>query len=123
MTQTTHYPRLRRWRRAAAFRQKEIARLIGIRSANYVSRIEQSERIPHLTVVIALEVLTGMSLAELMPLLYEAVEEETLARATAMLMELEEGSSPVTVMKCSHLRACQERVLTRHKSRTMHVHT
>jgi hypothetical protein len=65
---------------------------------------------------IALEVLTGLPLAELIRPFYEEVEEETLARVTAMLIELEESAHPAARMKCRELRACQERVLT--KART-----
>jgi hypothetical protein len=72
---------------------------------------------------IALEVLTGVPLAELIRPYYEEIEEETLARVTTMLQELEGSAHPAALMKCRHLRACQERVITKHQTRTMHVQT
>lgn len=67
---------------------------------------------------ISLEVLTGMPLHTLLAPLYEAVEEETLARVTDMLMAMEDSPSKVTRNKCRHLKSCQDRVITRHKQIT-----
>lgn len=64
-----------------------------------------------------------MPLHEIVRPLYELVEEETLARVTAMLAGLEDSSHPNAVAKCRHLRECQDRVITRHKNNTMHADT
>lgn len=113
-TQSTTSP-FRRWRRTAAFKQKEIARLLGLQGIAQVSRIEQGSRVPGLALAIGLEVLSGMPLHDIIAPLYEQVEEETLARVTAMLMEIEQSSHPHSIAKCRHLRGCQDRVITRHK--------
>lgn len=113
-THSTTSP-FRRWRRTAAFKQKEIARLLGLKSIAQVSRIERGSRIPGLSLAIGLEVLTGAPLHEIVSPLYEQVEEETLARVTTMLMEMEESTHPLSIAKCRHLRGCQDRVITRHK--------
>lgn len=54
-----------------------------------------------------------MSLEEIIEPYYEAVEEETLARVTNMLMQLEASTHAASVLKVRHLRSCQDRVLTR----------
>lgn len=121
-TSPSHSP-FRKWRRTAAFKQKEIARLLGLDGTTQISRIEQGSRVPGLALAIALEVLTGIPLHKLVPTAYERVEEETLARVTSMLMEIENSSHPGALAKCKHLRGCQDRVITRHKNKTMHAET
>lgn len=111
----------RRWRRTATFKQKEIARLLGLQCTAQVSRIEKGLRVPGLSLAIALEVLTGFRLHEIVPHLYEVVEEETLARVTAMLMEMEGSVHPSAVAKCEQLRSCQDRVITKHKQNNRHA--
>ena len=123
MTTPSSYPSFRKWRRTAAFKQKEVARLLGLQSIAQVSRIEQGARVPGLSLAIALEVLTGLPLHDILAPLYEQVEEETLARVTAMLMEMEDSSHPSSMAKCKHLRGCQDRVITRHKHKHMHAQT
>ena len=113
----------RKWRRTASFKQKEIAQLLGLKDDTQICRIEQGYRVPGLALAIALEVLTGMSLHEILSSMYEQVEEETLARVTTMLMDIEHSSSPSAQAKCKHLRGCQDRVITRHKNNTMHAET
>ncbi|WP_342619783.1 helix-turn-helix transcriptional regulator [Rhodoferax sp. GW822-FHT02A01] len=122
MTQTNHNLALRKWRRTASFKQKEMAQLIGLASKTYISRLECGYGNPGLCMAIALEVLTGMPLHELMQPLYDMVEEETLARVTTMLMSMEESASLRTLTKCRHLKECQDRVITKHKQR-MHEET
>ena len=121
-TKSPHSP-FRQWRRTAAFKQKELARLLGLDGVAQVSRIEQGSRVPGLSLAIALEVLTGMSLHEIIAPFYEEIEEETLARATAMLMDIEASTHPSAVAKCKQLRRCQDRVITRHKNKNMHAQT
>jgi transcriptional regulator with XRE-family HTH domain len=108
----------RTWRRSAAFKQKDITFLLGLKGKSHVSRIENGFRSPGLSLAISLEVLTGMPLDELFPQLYESVEEETLARVTQMMAVIEEHSAAAAEVKRKHLRSCQDRVITRHKQRT-----
>lgn len=115
MTQSNPHSPFRAWRRGAAFKQKEIARLLGLRSSTQLSRIERGQRVPGLSLAIAIQVLTGMPLEEILRPYYEAVEEETLARVTEMLMHVEGSTHNVTRMKVKHLRSCQDRVITRHR--------
>lgn len=115
MTQQTPHSPFRTWRRSAAFKQKEIARLLGLRSSTQVSRIERGERVPGLSLAIAIEVLTGLPLEEIIKPHYDAVEEETLARVTHMALQIEESTNHVTMVKVRHLASCQERVITRHR--------
>lgn len=122
MTTSTSHSTFRRWRRGSAFKQKEIARLLGLKGVAQLSRVEHGKRSPGLAFAIALEVLTGMPLHEIITPLYEAVEEETLARVTAMLMELEGSEQRAALVKCKQLRSCQVRVITRHRQK-MHAQT
>lgn len=123
MTPSSSHSSFRKWRRTAAFKQKEIARLLGLDGTTQISRIEQGCRVPGLALAIALEVLTGIPLHTLVPAAYERIEEETLARVTAMLMEIDGSVHAGALAKCRHLRDCQDRVITRHKNNTMHAET
>ncbi len=91
--------------------------LLGLQGITQISRIEQGSRVPGLSLAIAIEVLTGMPLHELIAPMYEAIEEETLARVTTMLMGMEDSVHPYAIAKCKHLRGCQDRVITKHKNK------
>jgi transcriptional regulator with XRE-family HTH domain len=78
---------LRIWRRRAAFKQKEIGKLVGLRQ-NQISRLESHTRGPSLRVAIATEVLTGISMRNLFPQVFEDVEAETLSRVNDMLSDI-----------------------------------
>lgn len=119
-TKTSH-SLFRKWRRTAAFKQKEIARLLGLESSTQLSRIEQGKRVPGLCLAVSLEVLTGMPLCDLLGAVYDEMEEATLARVTTMLMQMEDSAHPHTQAKCKYLRRCQDRVITRHKNKNMHA--
>lgn len=119
MTQSNPHSPFRAWRRGAAFKQKEIARLLGLRNSAQLSRIERGQRVPGLSLAIAIEVLSGLPLEEILQPQYEAIEEETLARVTEMLMRIEDSTHHVTQVKAKHLRGCQDRVITRHRQ---HLH-
>ncbi len=88
---------------------------MGLFGKAHVSRLERGGGSPGLSVAIALEVLTGMSLREIIKPFYEVVEEETLARITQMLMAMEGSSSKIAMNKCRYLKSCQDRIITRHK--------
>ena len=111
-SQKPHTP-LRTWRRAAAFKQKEIARLLGLKHISPLSRIERGKSAPGLALAIGIEVLTGHTLHEILGSVYEEIQEETLARVTALLMQLESSAHPTSRMKCRYLRECQDRVITK----------
>ena len=123
MKPSSSFSPFRKWRRTAAFKQKEVARLLGLSGSTQVSRIEKGCRLPGLALAIALEVLTGMQLHELVPHLYADIEEETLARVTSLLLEIEGSAHMASIAKCKQLRGCQDRVITRHRNITMHVET
>lgn len=95
--------------------------LLGLKHRGYVSKLENGARVPGLSLAISIEVLTGVPLHELFPDLYEVIEEETLARVTQMLMLSEHHASASAESKRKHLRACQDRVITRHKQNNMHA--
>ena len=113
----------RTWRRTSAFKQKEIAILLGLKDTTHVSRMENGRRVPNLQLAMALEVLTGKSLHALFAEQYEAVEEETLARVTTMLMAIENHSSLASHSKRQCLKGCQDRVITRHKQKHSYAET
>lgn len=81
---------LRIWRRRASFKQKEIAKLVGLKGQNQVSRLEHHKREPSLRVAIATEVLTGISMRDLYPQIFDDVQAETLSRVNDMLAVIAE---------------------------------
>lgn len=103
----------RKWRRTTCFKQKEIARLLGLTTKSQVSRLEQGRGSLGLKMAISLEVLSGMPLQDLLPDLYDIVEEETVARVTLMLDEIGTSLSVAAKQKCVHLKQCQDRAITR----------
>lgn len=108
---------LRRYRRGGAFKQKDTARLLDVRD-ELVSRLETGERRPTLRIAIAYEVLTGLPISELFSSLYDEYEEETVARATSMLVDIATSTSASAKSKRMSLEQCQRRAIRRPNQRT-----
>lgn len=80
---------MRNTRKRWALSQRELAHLLGGLSATSVGRIEMGRRWPTLPVALGYQVIFGNQPAELLPSLYEAVEEDVMNRAASLSIRLE----------------------------------
>ena len=104
---------LRPYRRRWGLTQKELATLVGMRAASVISRIERGDRSPSLAMVVACQILFGVSVVEIFPALYDGLEEEVVTRSYALYDELQGISSRVNTSKLDFF----EQVFARAKSR------
>ncbi|EKD96571.1 MAG: Helix-turn-helix protein [uncultured bacterium] len=104
---------LRTHRRKWALTQKEVAFLLGHKSSTHVSRLEQGKRIPCMDIVLACEVLFGLTPHRLFPKHYADIEEAVLARAAMLYKRLNKETSRVATRKKEFLSAALKRAITR----------
>lgn len=103
---------LRTHRRKWALTQKELAFLLGHKSATHVSRLEQGKRIPGTDVVLACEVLFGITPRSCFPHLYTGVEEAVHSRAAILHESLEKKTGKAAMRKKEFLSSVLKRAIT-----------
>lgn len=103
--------RLRTDRRWWGFKQKEIAALLGWRSATHVSRIERAKRPPTLLVALACELLFGRSPRDMFSPIYEKAEERLMRRVYVMHQRLAKSGTAADARKRELLEACLKRTV------------
>lgn len=81
---------LRKARREWGLTQRELAVLLGVKSRAHISRLESLSRTPSIDVLLAFEVLFGVSAKELFPMKYTHIEEVILRRAAVLYAQLED---------------------------------
>ncbi|MCK9345039.1 MAG: helix-turn-helix domain-containing protein [Candidatus Pacebacteria bacterium] len=104
---------LRTHRRKWALTQKDVAFLLGNKSAAHISRLEQGKRKPTNEAVLACEVLFGLSPKQCFPKVYEEIEESVLARAATLYEDLDQRTGKVALRKKEFLSAALKRAITR----------
>ena len=80
---------IRSFRKQHALSTNELAFLIGQRSKSAVSQFEAGDRHPSLVAAFALQVIFGQGSHELMPGLFEHVEETVMRRVAELIQRLE----------------------------------
>ena len=80
---------MRTHRRRWGLTQKELAHLLGIKSATQVSRYERLLRKPHLRTALACQIIFGEFPHAMYPKLYVKVEEGVMQRAQQLYEQLE----------------------------------
>ena len=103
---------LRTHRRKWALTQEELAFLLGQKSSAHISRLEQGKRLPGTDVVLACEVLFGITPRSLFPKLYEDVEKAVLARAATLYKRLDKEMSKAAMRKKEFLSTILHRAVT-----------
>jgi transcriptional regulator with XRE-family HTH domain len=83
-----HHNLLRKYRKSAHLSQRELARLIGLRSQGVLSEIEAGLKRPGLDAEVASEIVFGSPLRELYPDLYAKAERDVLVNARQLHGEL-----------------------------------
>lgn len=104
---------LRTHRRKWALTQKELAFLLGRKSSTQVSRLEQGKRIPGIDIMLACEVLFGLTPRNTFPKRYTDIEEAVLARAATLYKRLDKETSRDAMRKKEFLSAALKRAITR----------
>ena len=100
---------LRRYRLQAALSQSEVSALLGI-SKNALSRYELGLRVPPANVVIASEIVFGISSSTIFPALYNNVGEELPVRALALRDRLSDASDSASLKKLDLINGIPNRV-------------
>lgn len=103
-------------RRAGALSQPELAFLLGWQSGSPVSLLEKG-REPYLSKAFALELLFGVSPADLFPALMIATEDELARRAYELRLSLQAKPSKKNDAKIRLLNEVLARLLERTKQR------
>lgn len=104
---------IRTHRRKWALTQKELAFLLGRKSSAHISKLEQAKRSPTVDVILACKILFGVSSGQLLPKLYEEVENEVMARAAELYEKLEGKQSRSAARKKEFLSEVLKRAITR----------
>jgi DNA-binding XRE family transcriptional regulator len=99
---------LKTHRRRWGLTQAELANLLGV-SASLISRCELGERQPSLSLALGYQVIFGPPPAELAPRLYEALEDQVMARAAELSIHLEADDSKAADQKRRLLEAMAQR--------------
>lgn len=90
---------LRTHRRAWGLTVKELADLVGFRSATHMSRIENSKRTPRTEVALACQVIFGVPPAAMFPDVYTQVEDRIMWNIAQLHLALENTTSPAGLRK------------------------
>jgi transcriptional regulator with XRE-family HTH domain len=110
---STIHSYIRTHRRKWALTQKELAFLLGRKSSTHVSKLEQAKRTPTVDIIIACEIIFGMSSGQLLPKLYEEVEGDVMARAAELYEKIDGKKSRAAARKKELLSAVLNRAITR----------
>ena len=84
---------LRTHRRVWGLTVKELAALIGFRSASHMSRIEHGKRAPRLEIAFACEVIFGIPPSAMFPHIYTQVEDKVMWNIYQLHSDLEKTTS------------------------------
>ncbi len=103
-----HHSLLRKYRKSAHLSQRELARLIGLRSQGVMSEIEAGLKRPGLGAELASEIVFGSPFRELYPDLYAKAERDVLANARQLHGEL--ALNPVRSHAAAYLAALISRL-------------
>ena|SRR3569833_246823 len=79
-----HMNALRVFRRKWALSQREVARLVGLKSRSGVSNHELQKQLPALRTALAYQIVFGAPLGVLFPKSYREIEDEVLQRAVEL---------------------------------------
>lgn len=85
---------LRTCRRQWALTQRDLARLLGTKSAQHVSRIEHGKRNPSAFLLLGCEIIFGKHARDIFPKFYDEIEEEVIRNLYLFQQELEHTASP-----------------------------
>ena len=100
----------RQLRRRWALTQKELAFLVGVKSATAISRIESSKRIPSLAATFAYALIFGSGPIDLFPAYVAEIQDAVRSRVNELYEELQGDSSQGTRVKLDFLETVLARL-------------
>ena len=100
---------LRTYRLRWGLTQPELARLLGIKSASHISRLERGKRQPTAAVIIACIVIFGGQAAELFPAIFAVIEEDVIRRAYEFYLDLQGKPGKTVRLKLDFIQALLNR--------------
>jgi transcriptional regulator with XRE-family HTH domain len=110
------YPcRVRKFRKSARLSQRELARLLGLRSQGVLSQIEAGVKRPSLMLAFASAVVLGATIPELYPALFARAERRALVGARELHQAIAKGR------KRSDAKAYVAALITRLDDNNAHV--
>ena len=89
--------------------QSELARLLGMKSATHVSRLERGKRKPMAATILASAFIFGSKASEIFPRLVGAIEDDVGQRAYELYQELQGNPSKATKLKLDLLEGISKR--------------
>lgn len=104
---------LRRARRAWGLTQKELAYLVGFKSACHISRIEQAKRHPSVEAALACQVIFGTPPSDMFPHTYALVEDRVMRNIYTLNERLRTATSPQELRKQKLTLQALQRAITR----------
>ncbi len=104
---------LRTHRRLWGLTQRELASLMGFKSKQHVSRIENGRCPPTMRNALACQVIFGVTPAAMFPDSYEVIEQRVIREIYEMHLGLEGTSSPSDLRKRDLLSRALERAITK----------
>jgi len=105
---------MRAHRKRWGLTQRELAHLLGIKSATQVSRYERLLRKPHLRIALACQIIFGEFPHAMYPKLYTKVEESVMQRAYQLYEKLEGTKSKAAKRKLDLLDDMLRRATKKH---------
>jgi len=100
---------LRTQRRVWGLTVKELATLIGFRSASHMSRVEHGKRTPKVEVALACQVIFGIPPSAMFPHVYTLVEDKVMWNICQLHSALEKTTSPSGLRKRELCEAALQR--------------
>jgi transcriptional regulator with XRE-family HTH domain len=111
---------LRTHRRIWGLTQRELAPLMGFKSADHVSRIETGSRPPTLQTALACQVLFGIPPSAMFPHAYEVVEERVVREVYERNEALSDTTNPPDLRKRELFSLALERATSNPKDEEEH---
>jgi transcriptional regulator with XRE-family HTH domain len=100
---------LRTYRLHSGLTQPELARLLGIKSASHVSRLERGKREPTTPIIIACTVIFGGQVADIFPAIFAVIEEDVVRRAYEFYLDLQGKPGKTVKLKLDFIQALLDR--------------
>lgn len=104
---------LRTHRRVWGLTQPDLAALIGFKSANHISRIENGKRDPTVEVAFACQVIFGIPPSAMFPRIHALVEEKTMQNIYRLHLALSQTTSLSGLRKRELLSLALKRAITK----------
>ena len=101
------------YRKRWGLTQPQLAKLVSLASPSAISRIEHSKRNPTAATLMALSIVFGLPLPDLLASLYDDIEEAVANASEALLEELERRTDKESVLARTLLEDILVRIINR----------